>query len=271
MTANTSEAIVEVLVVTVGAPDTTLLAQMNVKGRAVLANQSDCDRVDYVHNFDGVPVVHVRSTGRGVGRNRNIALAHASSPLCLLADDDMVFFDDYQTVARSWFERLPAADVLIFNLADAGPRRRQVTTPTRVRSWNYFNFGAARIGFRRCSIQHAQIEFSHSFGGGAEFAAGEDTLFLKDCLRKGLKVWAVPATLANLTEVRSSSWFRGYNAKYFGDKGALYVAAAPRLWPFLVAVFAIRRRSLFQHETRPSDAFMFMWRGARAFQRLQAG
>ena len=38
----------------------------------------------------------------------------------------------------------------------------------------------------------AHITFSLLFGGGAKYSNGEDSLFLKDCLKYGLVVYAVP-------------------------------------------------------------------------------
>ncbi|HAZ18610.1 MAG TPA: hypothetical protein DCY75_00365, partial [Clostridiales bacterium] len=60
-----------------------------------------------------------------------------------------------------------------------------------------------------------------------------DTLFLHSCLQKGLKIYAVPDSIATLSDERESTWFRGYNEKYYYDKGVLF-AAVSKFWaPFL--------------------------------------
>ena len=50
------------------------------------------------------------------------------------------------------------------------------------------------------------IYFNQCFGGGTEYSHGEDNLFLTDCLRKGLKIYAYPEYIAKLTEERKSTW-----------------------------------------------------------------
>lgn len=95
-------------------------------------------------------------------------------------------------------------------------------------------FGAARIAFRRKSITKNGITFNLHFGGGTEYSAGEDTLFLHDCLRKGLKIVAVPDSIATLLENRESTWFKGYTDKYFLDRGALFAAISKKWLPFYV-------------------------------------
>ena len=43
-------------------------------------------------------------------------------------------------------------------------------------------------------------------------------LFLTACLKNGLKIYAVPTELAELTEERKSTWNCGYDEKYFKIK-----------------------------------------------------
>ena len=74
---------------------------------------------------------------------------------------------------------------------------------------------------RSSKLKSLGIKFSILFGGGARFSNGEDSLFLKDCLDKGLKMFAVPAVLGEEVP-RPSTWFNGYNDKFFYDRGVLY-------------------------------------------------
>ena len=59
------------------------------------------------------------------------------------------------------------------------------------------------------------------FGGGTEFSCGEDTIFLQDCVKKGLRIYTTPVTLGTIY-CGDSTWFKGYNDKFFVDKGVLY-------------------------------------------------
>ena len=65
------------------------------------------------------------------------------------------------------------------------------------------------------------------FGGGCLYGSGEDTLFIADCFRAGLTVYSHSYVLGQCAK-DSSSWFTGYNGKFFYDKGAWIAATFPR-------------------------------------------
>ena len=65
------------------------------------------------------------------------------------------------------------------------------------------------------------MTFSLLFGGGAKYSAGEDSLFLKQFMDKGYKVYASPVTIGREKE-GDSTWFSGYHEKFFYDRGVLY-------------------------------------------------
>ena len=88
----------------------------------------------------------------------------------------------------------------IFNLIEKNPRRNNNKKIIRVRRHNYAKYGAARMAFRREAVQSSGISFNLSFGGGARYGSGEDTVFLKECLDKGLRIYAVPYFLAEIDQ-----------------------------------------------------------------------
>jgi hypothetical protein len=100
-------------------------------------------------------------------------------------------------------------------------------------------YGAARIAVRLSSIRNAGIFFNLNFGGGTIHSHGEDVLFLKDCLKHGLKIYAVPYSIAELIENRDSTWFEGYNKKFFRDHAALFQTISKRFWKCLCLANAI--------------------------------
>ena len=96
--------------------------------------------------------------------------------------------------------------------------------------------------------------FNQCFGGGTEHSHGEDNLFLTACLKNGLKIYAVPTELAELTEERKSTWNCGYDEKYFKDQGALYKAISNRWWKLLCLQDAVR------HSKRYNKNFLDSYR-----------
>lgn len=252
----------EVLVATMFQHDYSLPAKMNIQSDAIIGNQ--CDRNEVIEiDYNGHRIRYLSFAERGVGLNRNNALMRSTAELCVLADDDQVFVDGYSEVIEESFRRRPDADVLLFNVEC--PRRYVIMKPFRVRFFNFMRFGGPRIAFRRTSVTKRGICFNLHFGGGAKYGAGEDVLFLADCLRKGLRVFAVPETIARLTNERESTWFTGYDEKFFIDRGALFSCMSPRCAALLCLQFAIRHRSLFRSEFRWFEALRLMLEGSREF------
>ena len=71
------------------------------------------------------------------------------------------------------------------------------------------------------------------------FSNGEDSLFLKEFMDKGYKVYTAPVTIGREC-AGESTWFAGYNEKFFHDRGVLYhylygVMARPFALRFLLA------------------------------------
>jgi glycosyltransferase involved in cell wall biosynthesis len=250
----------QVLVATMHQTDHSLLEKMNIQSDAIIGNQ--CDRNE-IEEFDykGNRIKYLSFAERGVGLNRNNALMRADGDICLFADDDIVYFDNYNDIVLQQFKNNPDADVIIFNLIDDPPMKSNIVKKGRVRFWNYMRYGTPRIAIKRKSITKNGISFNLHFGGGAEYSVGEDSLFLAECLKKGLTIIAVPIIIAHLTSDRESTWFEGYTDKYFKDKGVVYSKISKKWAKLLCFQFAIRRRAMFHKEKSWFEAYRLMVEG----------
>lgn len=254
----------QVLVATMHQKDHSLLEKMNIDSDAIIANQCDKNNIEEF-DYKEYRIKFLSFAERGVGLNRNNALMRATSDICLLADDDIVLAKDYRDIILESFSKNPDADVIIFNLEEEIHKRFTIKEKMKIGYLNYMRFGAARIAFKRKSITKNGISFNLHFGGGAEYSAGEDTLFLNDCLKNKLNVIALPIIIGKIEEVRPSTWFEGYNDKYFIDRGGLF-AAISRKWSILLCLqFAVRRRNLFREKTSWIAAFKLMLKGVNEF------
>ncbi len=231
---------IQILVATMNQTDCSLIEKMNIKTDAIVGNQ--CDK-NSIETFDrnGCGIMYLNFAEKGVGLNRNNALMRATGDICLFADDDMVYEDDYVQVVQRAFGENPNADVIVFNLKEKETTRKIITKKHRVWYLNYLRYGTARIAFRLQSVKKHGIYFNQCFGGGTEHCHGEDNLFLNACLKNGLKIVAVPEYIATLTQERASSWNNGYDDKYIKDQGALYRALSRKWWRLLCLQDAVRR------------------------------
>src|SRR5690554_3439396 len=104
----------QVLVSTMHQNDFSILGKMRISTDAIVVNQ--CDRNDY-NEFDykNRKIRFFSCLERGVGLSRNTALMRASADICLFADDDVVYSENYESVILNEFVNNPKADVIIFN------------------------------------------------------------------------------------------------------------------------------------------------------------
>ncbi len=233
---------IEILLSTMHQKDASFIEKMNIKSDAIVINQTDSENYEEFKTKYGVIKIFT-NTARGVAKSRNEALKNSSADISILADDDMFFIDNYTETVRTVFNEHHDADIIIFNLLENdNTLSRNNEHVSKIGIFNYMNYGAARITFRRNSIKNANISFKETFNGEPLPTCGEDTLFLRDALKKGLKIIAVPEVLAELKNTRDSTWFKGYTEKYFFDKGIILALAHPFLaFPF--ALFLVLKHN----------------------------
>ncbi len=236
----------QVLVATMHREDLSIVEKMNIRCDAVIANQADREEILNARSDYGDAKMITTAT-RGVGLNRNIALMAATAEILLFADDDVVYNDDMPAGVLNAFKELPEADVIVFgmDMVKGGMVVEKRTCPTRrLRVWNSMRFGTYRIAVRRKALLNSNITFNQCFGGGCEFSAGEDSLFLKACFDSGMRVYSYSYTLGTCCK-DTSSWFVGHNEKYFYDKGVLLRHLFPKSAYIAALYFGIR----FKRET----------------------
>lgn len=237
----------QVLLATMKQQDITIAKKMNLRCDAVIANQADREEVTTQTTEYGT-VKMITTATRGVGLNRNIALLASDAEIVLFADDDVTYRDDMPQAVTAAFRENPDADLLVFGMdmvKDGKVFEQRHLKKGRLHVYNSMRFGTYRIAVRRKALLRHNISFHQCFGGGCPFSAGEDSLFLKDCFDRGLRVCAHPYVLGQCRK-DSSSWFVGYNEKYFYDKGVLVRHLFPKLYWLMGMYFAVR----FKRQTK---------------------
>ena len=196
--------------------------KMRLERDAVIINQ--CGENAYQeYAYRGYTMRCYSFCERGVGRSRNNALLRAEGELVLFSDDDIVYDEGYADAVEREFALHPEADMLLFNVRVRPERRPYHTTAFgRVRLYNCGRYPAYSFAARTRRLREKNLTFSLLFGGGAEYANGEDSLFISDCIRRGLKVYKTPTEIGEEKPERASTWFHGYTEKFFFDRGVLY-------------------------------------------------
>lgn len=237
---------VEVLVATMhqAKGDYSLLDRMNIQSDVVVCNQCDRNEIEEF-KYKSYLVKWYSFAERGVGLNRNNALMRSKAEILIIADDDMVFRDGYRELVENWMKVENKADILLFHLEKDGKPINPTKRIKRIRQHNFGRYGAARMVLRGDTVRLFGISFNIMFGGGCPYSCGEDSLFLSDCIKKGLRLVAVPDTIACLCEIRESTWFRGYTDKYFFDRGIVYYLINKKLAVFYSLYHCYRKRKRY--------------------------
>lgn len=239
-----------------------LSKKMNIHSDALIVNQ--CDKYDYLaFEQDGHCIRCLSMPQRGVGLSRNTALLQADvdTDICLFSDEDIVLKSDYEAQIKKAYEELPQADMILVNVKVAKERKTYWNEDVhRVGYLNYGRYPAYSITARLSSLRKANVSFSLLFGGGAKYSNGEDSLFLRDCLKAGLKIYT--HTICVGEEIpRPSTWFHGYNEKFFVDRGVLYHYLYGKLSYVLALRFLITHRKEMCCEIPVGKAYALMKAG----------
>ena len=240
------------------------LKEKNVTTDVIIVNQTNFDSVSKKY-INGKKVNILNLNERGVGLSRNTALQRTDADIVLFADDDEKFESDYETKILDAFEKLPSADIILFNVKSKNPRRpaAEIKKIKKVSWYNSMKYGAYQIAIKVVPLKKRRIAFSTLFGGGSKFGSGEDSLFLLDALNAGLKIYTHPDRIATI-EQKNSTWFKGYNKRFFFDRGALF-AAAFRFPKIIALVQLFRKRNVYISNLSLLQQYKYLCIGIKYF------
>lgn len=212
----------EILISCMRQNDASIVERSNIQSDVILINQCDRDHVENLtlknKNDEDYHLKFISTTERGLSKSRNMALKNATADICLICDDDEILDDDYPSKILIAFEENPAADVIAFQIADAG--KKYPAKKKRVGYIGALKLASWQLAFRRKSVMDKGIKFDETLGSGVSKAGGEENMFLYDCIRQGLKIIYVPVTIGRMIE-SESQWFHGCSVSFFEDKGKL--------------------------------------------------
>ena len=251
------------LLVSAVEQDAVLLAErMNICSDAVIVNHSNRYGYEEVEKA-GHKIQVFTMPERGVGLSRNTALLHAAADICVFSDEDIVLHKDYQERIRRIYEELPDADMILVNVKVAPARRTYWNKDIhRIDHRNYGRYPAYSITARHEALLRANVHYSLLFGGGARYSNGEDSLFLRDCLKAGMKIYSHTICIGEEKE-RESTWFTGYHEKFFRDRGVLYHYLYGRMaLPLSLRFLWVHRRKMCR-DVPLGKAFRWMKDGVR--------
>lgn len=238
----------EVLVSTMNRNSLELIDKMNIKSDCLIINQSS----DVIQNLKDDTVNNLRMLSyreRGLSKSRNRAIEESIGDICLIADDDVVYSNDYVEKIVDAHKKHSDYDIIVFAVPTSNIDRskKYYSKMKRMGYIRSLKVASFEISFKKKSIIDKNIRFNENFGAGSgKVAMGEENIFLYECLRKGLKILYLPIEIGVVTH-EESTWFKGYSDKYFRDLGTCYAAMSPRYKYILAIQFIVRKYSKYKN------------------------
>lgn len=209
----------------------------------------------------------IKHATRGLSVNRNRALAEASAPLLLIADDDLFYRPEELEHVIDMFRLNPQADILTFrfrcsNATKNYPSRSfDLSRPPR----GYY-VSSVEIALRRAAIIGSGVRFNEAFGVGARFIAGEEDIFIHDALKSGLRGRFIPLTICTHPDITTSTKL-AKDPKRIETLGAVHRLIHPGSWPLRMIVHSLRQSG--KGETFSRKDYLRAWlRGSREAAKL---
>lgn len=200
---------------------------------------------------------------KGVARSRNRALEYANGDICLFTDDDIKYENNYKDIVLEAYNKYKKADMIIFYVESLSKDRKLKKIKDGKIHWiDIMRVVSSEITFKINEMKDKKINFNENFGPGGSFLMGEETVFLNECLKKGLKIYSVPVKIGTV-ENKESTWFKGYNEKYFYDQGAIFKELQPKLYKLLILQYVLRKYSLYKDKFKMKEIYAIMNNGAK--------
>ena len=207
--------------------------------------------------------------GRGLSRNRNMALSHVTSDVLLIADDDERLTKEGIESIITTYEQQPQLDIALFRMTDEQGHffkrypSEQMSYEKAIKQGYYV--ASWEMTMRRTVVEKG-LRFNELFGlGSDELACGEEDVFLKDALDQGLQIACVPIVIGSTDPHTTGEQFitspkvqrsKGATFAYcYGTANALYRCAKESL------------HYLVFHGKNPFPLFWNQWKGIQYIKR----
>ena len=256
----------EVLLSAMYLEDENYIDTLNIHTDCVVINQCDREGSRKVlrNPANGkINVTYVETKERGLSKSRNEAIRRASRDICILCDNDVEYVEDYDLMIRNSFSEHPEADIIVFFIKRPERGRPIFDKPRRMGYLSVLKIFSPEIAFRRDSVKN--ITFNEMFGAGAKYYMGEENLFLYECLKNHKKIVYVPKMIAKVRD-EESTWFKGYDKRFFISRGANYAAMSRFFSWALILQFALRKRKLYAQNMGIAEAISEMARGRKEYR-----
>lgn len=236
------------------------IKENHIKGKVLAVNQTDGKLFNIKEGNERI----YSYKEKGASRSRNILLEKCNGDICIFADNDMIYNDNYIEIIKKEYEKHIDADIIVFNITNKNEDREKIKKfkGNKMSLINIMRARTPEITITKEAIVKYNIKFDENFGPNQFFSKGEETIFLADCVKNNMKIYISNKYIGYVYD-RKSSWFTGFNKKYLYDQGAIFYRIAPKIYKILIFQYIIRKYSLYRKNVSIQSAYRNMMAGAK--------
>ena len=239
-----------------------ILKQNNITGKVIAINQVN-EKGFNIENGDN-RIFSYKEIGASNSRNRLVEKAEGD--ICIFADNDTVFVDNYEEIIKKEYEKKPKADIIIFfaeNQNNSREKNKKIGNK-KINNLNLMKIRTNEISIKKEiveKIKKENLKFDTNFGPGGIFKKGEETIFISELLKMGIKIYSIDKKLST-SRNEESTWFTGFNEKFLFDQGAIFYRIYHKWYKILIIQYLIRKYFLYRKNVSIKKAYKEMCAGA---------
>lgn len=258
---------VEVLLAIMNLKDETeyrnLLKQNNITGKVVAINQVK-EKGFNIENGD-TRIFSYKEVGASNSRNKLVEKAEGD--ICIFADNDTVFVDNYKEIIKKEYEKNSEADIIIFFAENQNSNREKNKRigNKKINNLNLMKVRTNEITIKKQileKIKKENLKFDTNFGPGGIFKKGEETIFISELLKMGMKIYSIDKKIST-SRNEESTWFTGFDEKYLFDQGAIFYRIYHKWYKILIIQYLVRKYFLYRKNVSIKKAYKEMCAGAK--------
>lgn len=214
----------------------------------LVINQTQAESL-LVSDYPSVRVIN--SFEKGLSKSRNLALHNATKKIAVIADDDVIYFPNFDDDIIKAFNTNPEASIITFNhqrIGVDGPQKKAKAVYLHSLK-TLWNVSSIEIALNTEVIKKSSSIFNEYFGLGAVFQTAEEFLFLRMAFKNGLKIYFSPKVIVS-HPLLSSGTLEGGNDLIFGRTALFYKirGSLTYLWLFRYIIFLFKNKYIGQQE-----------------------
>ena len=183
----------------------------------------------------------IKNATRGLSKNRNLSLAAATAPYCLISDDDLDYDAEGLYEIIDIFDKNPELDIATFKYSGADSKQYPDKSFNLSKPPKGYFISSVEIAFKKNKVSKTGVLFNERFGAGAEFPAGEENIWVHDLLKRKLRGMFFPIHIAIHNEETSGIRFSS-TPEFISTKGAVFTYSHPLTWPLHMLAHAYREK-----------------------------